>query len=57
MKHKELTKTFMMISNIEKPLWSPWFMQKYVRALRDKLADWLSLPSYSISQVQIDLRL
>ena len=47
----------MMISNIEKPLWSPWFMQKFVRALRDKLADWLSLPSYSISQVQIDLRL
>ena len=29
LKHvEELTKTFMMISNLKKNLWSPWFMLK-----------------------------
>ena len=28
-KKKELTKTFMMISNLKKPLSFPWFMQTY----------------------------
>ena len=31
MKQKELTKTFMMISNLQKnKIWSQWFTQKYV---------------------------
>ena len=29
MSRKELTKTFMMISNGKKSLWSPWFMHKF----------------------------
>ena len=36
MKRKELTKTFMTISN-QKNLWFPWFVPKYSSALRAKV--------------------
>ena len=35
MNQKELTKTFMIIIEIE-TLWSPWFIQKYFSTVRGK---------------------
>ena len=34
MNRKDLTKTFMMISNNLKTLWSPWFIHEYFGVVR-----------------------
>ena len=46
MKRKELTLTFMMISNWEKKYWTPWFIQKYFSVVRVNTIEL----SYSIVQ-------
>ena len=36
MKRTEVIKTFMMIANLKKNIWSPWFIQKYFSVVRVK---------------------
>ena len=44
MHQKELTKTFIMISSVKKPLWFPWFIQKYFSDLKANVQQFFTYP-------------